>query len=557
VATPRTGGPPGREKEPAAIATLSDEQLRDLGRFGSERDVQADEVLFRGGDVSYDFFAILSGRVAIVHDHGGPTEHTLVEHGPGRFLGEYNLLTGQPVYMSAVVREAGRVVALSPEELHEVIAQEPALSEVILRTFLLRRAMLLGKGFGLRLVGSRYSPDTRRLLRFCAQNRLPHSFLDVESDETAEELLRQFKVPPEETPIAIAGQEVLRNPSNAELATVLGVARRQTTDVVDLLVVGAGPAGLAASVYGATEGLTTLAVESVAVGGQAGTSSRIENYLGFPAGLSGAELAAKAALQAEKFDARISVPVEAVELREDEGLRVIRLADGGEIVARAIVIATGARYRRLEVPRLEDFEGFGVYYMASEGEESISAEDEVAVVGGGNSAGQAALSLAARTGRVHLMIRRDDLEETMSRYLADQVLRHPQIELAPHTEVRELVGDGQLDGVTVEDNRDGTRRELPVRGLFVFIGAEPHTKWLADQLALDRGGYILTGRDLSTEGPPGGPPGPDRLPLETSMPGVLAAGDARSGSMKRVASAVGEGSMAVRLLHDQLDTLRS
>jgi thioredoxin reductase (NADPH) len=557
VATPRTGGPPGREKEPAAIATLSDEQLRDLGRFGSERDVQADEVLFRGGDVSYDFFAILSGRVAIVHDHGGPTEHTLVEHGPGRFLGEYNLLTGQPVYMSAVVREAGRVVALSPEELHEVIAQEPALSEVILRTFLLRRAMLLGKGFGLRLVGSRYSPDTRRLLRFCAQNRLPHSFLDVESDETAEELLRQFKVPPEETPIAIAGQEVLRNPSSAELAAVLGVARRQTTDVVDLLVVGAGPAGLAASVYGATEGLTTLAVESVAVGGQAGTSSRIENYLGFPAGLSGAELAAKAALQAEKFDARISVPVEAVELREDEGLRVIRLADGGEIVARAIVIATGARYRRLEVPRLEDFEGFGVYYMASEGEESISAEDEVAVVGGGNSAGQAALSLAARTGRVHLMIRRDDLEETMSRYLAVQVLRHPQIELAPHTEVRELLGDGELEGVTVEDNRDGTQRELPVRGLFVFIGAEPHTKWLADQLALDRGGYILTGRDLSTEGPPGGPPGPDRLPLETSMPGVLAAGDARSGSMKRVASAVGEGSMAVRLLHDQLDTLRS
>ncbi len=557
MATPRTGGPPGRQTEPAAIATLSDEQLRDLGRFGSERDVQADEVLFRGGDVSYDFYAILSGRVAIVHDHGGPTEHTLVEHGPGRFLGEYNLLTGQPVYMSAVVREAGRVVALSPEELHEVIAQEPALSEIILRTFLLRRAMLLGKGFGLRLVGSRYSPDTRRLLRFCAQNRLPHSFLDVESDETAEELLRQFKVPPEETPIAIAGQEVLRNPSSAELAAVLGVARRQTTDVVDLLVVGAGPAGLAASVYGATEGLTTLAVESVAVGGQAGTSSRIENYLGFPAGLSGAELAAKAALQAEKFDARISVPVEAVELREEEGLHVVRLADGGEIVARAIVIATGARYRRLEVPRLEDFEGFGVYYMASEGEESISADDEVAVVGGGNSAGQAALSLAARTRLVHLMIRRDDLEETMSRYLAVQVLRHPQIELAPHTEVRELLGEGQLDGVTVEDNRDGTQRDLPVRGLFVFIGAEPHTKWLADQLALDRGGYILTGRDLSAEGPPGGPPGPDRLPLETSMPGVLAAGDARSGSMKRVASAVGEGSMAVRLLHDQLDALRS
>src|SRR5918999_719080 len=318
MAAPRTAERRGPADEQAAFSELSEEQLGVLGRYGSEREVDEGDILFRRGDESYDFHAILAGRVAIVHDFGTPNERTLAEHGPGRYLGEYNLLTGQAVYMSAVVREAGRVLALSPDDLRQVIAQEPMLSEPILRTFLVRRAMLQGKGIGLKLVGSRYSPDTRRLLQFCARNRLPHSFLDVESDEIADELLREFHVPPEETPIAITGSEVLRNPSNAELAKAVRlVPRRETTDVVDLLVVGAGPAGLAASVYGATEGLETLAVESVAVGGQAGTSSRIENYLGFPAGLSGADLAARAVLQAEKFGARITAPSEAVELREE------------------------------------------------------------------------------------------------------------------------------------------------------------------------------------------------------------------------------------------------
>ena len=552
MARPRTAELAG-EKDRAAFSTLSEEELAELSRFGAEQEAAKGDVLFRAGDVSYSFFAILAGTVAIVHDYGGPTEHTLVEHGAGHFLGEYNLLTGEPVYMTAVVREPARVVALSPDQLREVIAQEPALSEIILRTFLLRRGMLLGQGFGLRLVGSRFSPDSKRLLEFCSQNRLPHSFLDVEGDETAEELLREFRVPPEQTPIAITGGEVLRNPSNADLAAALGLApRRRSTDVVDLLVVGAGPGGLAAAVYGATEGLTTLAVESVAVGGQAGAAPRIENYLGFPAGISGVELAARAALQAKKFEARISTPAEAVQLSAEHGLHVVRLSSGDEVVARAIVIATGARYRRLDVERLEEFEGFGVYHLASQGEDRLSADDEVAVVGGGNSAGEAALALAMRTRRVHVLIRRDNLEPTMSRYLVEQVLRHPQIELSPHTRVRKLMGDGGLDGIEVEDNRHGARRQLGVRGLFVLIGAEPHTQWLGGQLALDRAGYILTGREAA---PREGPPGVERLPLETSLPGVLAVGDVRSGSVKRVASAVGEGSMAVRLLGEELDAL--
>jgi thioredoxin reductase (NADPH) len=537
----------------AAFPELREDHFAVLRRFGSERDVEAGEVLFRRGDTGYDFHAIVSGRVAIVQDLDCPDERTIAEHGAGRFVGEYNLLTGQAVYLSAVVREPGRVIAVSPDQLRKVIAQEPELSELILRAFLERRAMLVGQGVGLKLVGSRYSPDTRRLLEFCARNRLPHSFVDLESDAAAETLLREFQVRPEETPIVITGGGVLRNPTNSSLAGAVGLKRARKESAADLLVVGAGPAGLAAAVYGASEGLRTLAVEGVAVGGQAGTSSRIENYLGFPAGLSGSELAARAAVQAEKFDARIVAPSEAVALREDGGMHVLALADGTEVTGSAVVIATGVRYRRLAVPRLEDFEGLGVYYAATQAEERMCWGDVVAVVGGGNSAGQAAVHLADRTRRVHLIVRRADLSETMSRYLIDQVERHPNIELVSHAEVCELRGsDGDLEGVVLRDRRDESRRELEAKALFIFIGTRPCTAWLEGQLELDEEGFILSGRDLpATNG------GRDRLPLETSRPGVFAAGDVRSGSMKRVASAVGEGSMAVRLVHDHLSRIRA
>ena len=536
-----------------AFPELRDDHLNVLRRFGTERSVEAGEVLFRRGDTAYDFHAIVSGRIAIVLDFEGPGERTIAEHGAGRFLGEYNLLTGQAVYLTAVVREPGTVIAVPPEQLREVIAQEPELSEVILRTFLERRAMLVGQGVGLKVVGSRFSPDTRRLLEFCARNRLPHSFLDLESDETAEELLRGFDVSPEETPIVMTGDGALRNPANAALAAAVGLKRARQPGTADLVVVGAGPAGLAAAVYGASEGLRTMAVEGVAVGGQAGTSSRIENYLGFPAGLSGTELAARAALQAEKFDARIVSPSEAVALNEDGGMHIVSLADGTEVTGSVVVIATGVRYRRLAIPRLEDFEGLGVYYAATQAEERMCSGDVVAVVGGGNSAGQAAVHLSGRTRRVHLIVRRADLSETMSRYLVDQVERNPNIELVPHSTVCELHGpDGDLQAIELTDQRDGSRSPLDVRALFIFIGTQPCTSWLADSLALDEEGFILSGRDLPTADNGGRVP----LPLETSRAGVFAAGDVRSGSMKRVASAVGEGSMAVRLVHDHLARVR-
>jgi thioredoxin reductase (NADPH) len=348
--------------------------------------------------------------------------------------------------------------------------------------------------------------------------------------------------------VVIWGQRILRNPANAELARVLGFAPAPApAQVVDLLVVGAGPAGLAASVYGASEGLSALTVESTAVGGQAGTSTRIENYLGFPAGLSGADLTARAALQAAKFGAQITAPASATGLQPGEGMTVAHLADGTQVGARAVVIATGARYRRLDIEGLERLEGTGVYYAATREEASRHARDAVAVVGGGNSAGQAAVFLAAHTRRVYLLVRRD-LAATMSHYLTDQLARHPNIQILARTEVAALHGDGQLQGLTIVDRRDGSRRDLDARALFVFIGADPHTGWLRGALALDRSGFILTGRDE----PATGVPAAGRLPLETTIPGVFAAGDVRSGSIKRVASAVGEGSMAVRLVHDHL-----
>jgi len=535
-----------------AFPKLSDEQLAVVARYGEEHAYEAGETLFREGDPAYDFYVVIEGRVAVVDGLGTPRERLVVEHGPGNFIGEYNLLAGAAPLFSAVAREPSRVIAVSADGFRRIIDEEPTLSELILRAFLSRRIRLIDRGVGLELVGSRYSPDTRRLIEFATRNRLPYSWLDLESDPTAESLLRDFNVEPAETPVVLLGSLVLRNPSNEELARALGrpAPRTRPDEVVDLVVVGAGPAGLAAAVYGASEGYTTLCVEDSSVGGQAGTSTRIENYLGFPAGLSGSELATRAQLQAEKFEARIVFPCEAVALDQDDGLHHVRFAAGDDVHARAVIIATGARYRRLELERLAEFEGVGVYYAATHAEAKMCAGSVVAIVGGGNSAGQAAVFLAGRTRKVYLVIRRGDLSETMSRYLVDQVDRHDRIELLPRTEVRELLGDDTLQGIVVEDNRDGSRRTLAVRALFAFIGADPHTAWLAGQLELDPRGFVLTGPDVPVTD------AIERLALETSRPGVFAVGDVRSGSVKRVASAVGEGSMAVRLVYDRLAAAR-
>jgi thioredoxin reductase (NADPH) len=540
----------------SAFPTLAEDQIEFLRRYGEVRRIEPGQVLFREGDRSYDFIVILEGEVEIVDTFEGEAR-TIAVHGAGRFLGEMNMLTGQSVYLSAAMRESGEVLAIPPENLKEVITEEPTLSDIILKAFLARRSVLMRVGTGLRIVGSRRSKDALRLREFAVRNRLPHAWIEMEEDEGAEALLERFGVQPQETPVAIwLGEKVLKNPSNAELARTIGLdVDTSREQMYEIIVVGAGPAGLAAAVYGASEGLATLSLEAVALGGQAGTSSRIENYLGFPAGLSGAELASRALVQADKFGARTTVPQEAVGLRREDNHYRVTLSEGGEVAGRSIVIATGARYRRPDIPHLERFEGVSVHYAATEAEAQMCRGNEVAVVGGGNSAGQAAVFLADRVAKVYLLIRGDDLGKSMSRYLIDRIERTDNIELLSHIGVRELVGDGALEEVVVEDNRSGERRTLGARALFVFIGAEANTGWLRGTIALDERGFVPTGRALDpSELDAQAWDGLSREPfmLESSVPGVFAVGDVRSGSVKRVASAVGEGSMAVRFVHQYL-----
>src|ERR671926_1464510 len=398
--------------------TLGEDQIEILGRYGQMRETEARQVLFRAGDPSNDFIVVLEGEVEMVDDFAGEAR-TIGVFRAGRFLGELPMLTGQGLYLSAVVRQGGRMLAISRERLKEVVTEEPNLSDIILKAFLARRSYLMRVGVGLRIIGSRHSSDATRLREFATRNRLPYVWEELEEEpDKAQALLERFGAKPSETPVTIwQGKDVLKNPTNPELARTIGlkvdVPRERT---YDLVVVGAGPAGLGAAVYGASEGLSTLALESIALGGQAGTSSRIENYLGFPAGLSGFELASRILVQADKFGARTAVPQEAVGLRRENGRFLIELSEGGVVAARSVIAASGARYRRLDVPQLERFEGVSVHYAATEAEAQRCEGDEVAVVGGGNSAGQAALFLARRTSKVYLLIRGDDLGKSMSSY---------------------------------------------------------------------------------------------------------------------------------------------
>ena len=530
-----------------AFPRLSQEQIERLSAHGDRRPAEAGEVLFRAGDTDYDFFVVLDGKVATESDDG-----VIAVHGPGRFLGELSLLTGQAAFFTAIVREPGEVLVVPVARLRALVGADPALGDVILRAYLLRREMLIGLGAGFKIVGSRFSPATRRLREFAARNRLPHRWIDLENDSDAEALLQSLGIGPDETPVVVwGGDRVLRNPSTEDLARVVGLKppSMPTQDVWDLIIAGAGPSGLAAAVYGASEGLTTVVLDAIAIGGQAGTTMRIENYLGFPAGISGTELAARASIQAEKFGARLTVPADAASLSLDHGNHIVGLSDGNSLVGRAVVIATGAHYRRLPVPDLERFESVSVFYEATLMEALVCAGDPVAVVGGGNSAGQAALFLARHAARVRLLIRGGDLRKDMSRYLADRIETSDAIDVLLHTEVRELAGgdrDGRLEALVVEDNSTGERRTLEAKALFVFIGAEPCTPWLGDEIAMDSKGFVLTGAEAGAQSI-----------LQTSRPGVVAVGDVRSGSIKRVASAVGEGAMAVRLVHDHLGTVRA
>ena len=533
---------------------LGESQLTTLRGYGSEHRVTDGEVLFADGDRSYDMIVILEGTVDIVEHYTRPDQRTIVSYGPREFLGEMSLLTGQSVYLSALATSDGRVLRVSPQQVKVVMDEEPDLSDLILRAFLLRHSRLTNLGSGPVLVGSRFDPDTRRLLEVFARNRLSSRWMELEGSPETERLLRELDVPVAELPIVILpGGLVLHNPTILGLLDALGLADAPVGDrseVCDLLVVGGGPAGLAAAVYGASEGLTTTLAEDTALGGQAGTSTRIENYLGFPAGLSGEELAARAVLQAQKFGVRVKLGTSATALSSSSGLHQVRFDDGETVTARSVIIATGARYNRLTLDRLTEFEGVGVYYAATQMEAKACTGGPVLIVGGGNSAGQAALYLARTCADVRIAIRGESLVSSMSRYLIDQIERHPAVVVLPRSEVTALVGEQHLEGVELRNNVTMESSIEAVCGLFVFIGAAPCTGWLGGQLAEDEDGFLLTGADLAARHDDD-----DEAPfvLETSTPGIFCVGDVRSHSIKRVAAAVGEGSMAVRLVFERLE----
>jgi len=533
--------------------TLADSELAVLEALGTRRPVTVGEYLYREGDIAYDFYVIRSGAVEIVARSDGE-EQIIARHRPGGFLGELNLLTGQRVYLSARVVEPGEVLVVPRAALQRVIATNPGLSDTILAAFLARRSVLLsGARAAIRVVGSRFSPESLRVREFLARNRIPHEWLDPDRDATVERLLIEFAVTPDELPVVIASGSVLRHPTPGVLAQYLGLTIDSLPErCFDLVVVGAGPAGLAAAVYGASEGLRTLVLEMVAVGGQAAASSRIENYLGFPTGISGGDLTQRAVVQAEKFGAHLTSPCAAASLREAAGHLVVRLLDGTEIAGRAVIVASGAQYRRLDATRLADFEGNGVYYAATEMEARLCAGSPVVVVGGGNSASQAALFLAASGSHVTIVIRGHDLGASMSRYLVDRIEAEARIDVRTNSKITGLDGDRTL--TPVRFTTGGLDAVLPCLALFSFIGADPATGWLSGCAILDEGGFMLTDRSLGEEHLTGRWEALNRrpLPFETSYPGLFAAGDVRAGSTKRVAAAVGEGSAAVRSVHEYL-----
>jgi thioredoxin reductase (NADPH) len=514
---------------------LSVSQLARLAELGEERRADVGDVLYRVGDRSYPFIAILEGEAAILDADG----NEIVRHGASRFLGELNLLSGQTVFVTAVVTHPLRYIAVDRDVLRSLLFEDGPLSDLVLSAFIARReALQRVQGIGLEIVGPRSSEATRRMLDFARGSRLPFTWRDSEraDDPSAASLVAGLGEP--SLPVVrLPGGTELHGPSPGQVSRALGIGRELAAEeLVDLLVVGAGPAGLGAAVYGASEGLDTLVIDSNVLGGQAGSSRRIENYLGFPAGISGTELTSRAATQARKFDARLATPYRALSLGSGDGRHVVRLEEGHQIAARAVLLATGAQYRRLPVEGLSEYEGISVFYAAGPPEAQLCGASRVAVVGGGNSAGQAAVWLARGGALVTLLHRRADLRETMSDYLVREVERYG-VAVRDRCEIAALHGsDGQLEGVTLKSGE-----QLPFSFLFLFLGALPCTEWLDNAVARDDDGFILTGTAANA----------DKL-LETSVPGVFAAGDVRSGSTKRCATAVGEGAMAVQFVHAHL-----
>ncbi len=538
-----------------ALTAAQIARFRDAGRV---RKVELGEILFEPGLTNAPFWVLLSGSLDIVMSDGIGGERTAVTYHAGAFTGEMTTISNRAGMARGRISEAGEFIELNRQQLHDLLARDAELNEILMRAFILRRILMLSSGYGnVILMGSRHSQATLRLREFLTRNAHPHTYIDLDTDKGSQAMLDRFSVNVDEVPVVICnGKTVMRNPSTQELARCLGFNPSiEPTEVLDVVIVGAGPAGLAAAVYAASEGLDALVIETKAPGGQAGTSSKIENYLGFPMGVSGQELTARATAQAQKFGAKMMVATSVARLNCDQRPYKVHLDDGRAIPAKTIVIASGAQYNKPHIGNLANFEGLGVYYGATFLESQLCGHDEVIVIGGGNSAGQAAVFLSETVGKVHMLVRTNRLSETMSRYLIQRIEKNPQIDLRYGTEIVALEGDTHLESVTWRD-KSGATESRPIRHVFIMAGASPRTDWLRGCLALDDKGFILTGRDLD--------PMPkefgwmlDRRPqmLETSLPGVFAVGDVRANSVKRVASAVGEGAIAVSLVHRTLAEL--
>jgi thioredoxin reductase (NADPH) len=544
---------------PAAqmFPTLTPAQVTRIAAHGSIRPVKAGEVLFEAGDPDIPFFVVRTGRIEMLQPTGD-TETLVTVHEPGQFTGEVNMLSGRRSLVRARAAEPGEVIELDRESLLALVQNDPELGEIFLRAFIFRRVELIAHGIGdVVLIGSDHSPGTLHVREFLTRNGHPYSYIDLDRDTGVQDLLDQFHVVAADVPVLICrGEVVLRNPTHQQIADCLGFNDAiDPAQVRDLVVVGAGPSGLAAAVYGASEGLDVLVLESSSPGGQAGSSSKIENYLGFPTGISGQELTARAYTQAQKFGAQLMIAKGARKLACARKPYALEIDDGPSVSARAVILAMGAEYRSLSLPNLSQFDGAGVYYGATFMEAQLCTGEEVIVVGGGNSAGQAAVFLAQTARRVHMLVRSEGLAESMSRYLIRRIEDNPAIDLRTHTELTALEGNDHLERVSWRDQQTGETETRDIRHVFVMTGATPSTQWLEGCVALDAKGFIKTGPDLSPEELAAARWPLARAPylLETSLPGVFAAGDVRSGNVKRVASAVGEGSIAVAFVHKVLN----
>jgi thioredoxin reductase (NADPH) len=541
-----------------AFPILTAEQISRIRPLSKVRNVEVGEILFEPGDADIPFFVLLSGSMEIVQPdlHG---ERLIVNHDAGEFTGEITMISGRRGLVRGRVTTAGEFLEMSSDELRTLVARDAELSEIFMRAFILRRVTLINRGQGnVILMGSRHSAKTLRLREFLTRNGHPHTYVDLDTDTSSQEMLDHFHVTMEEIPVVICNNRtVLRSPSIQELARCLGLnAHITASEVRDLVIVGAGPSGLAAAVYGASEGLDVLVIEAESPGGQAGSSSRIENYLGFPMGISGQELAGRAAAQAQKFGAKVLIANNVTRLNCDRRPYELSVDCGQVIRARTVVIASGAQYNKPNIDNLTKFEGQGVYYGATYIEAQLCGKDEAIVVGGANSAGQAAVYLSQTASKVHILVRSGKLSDTMSRYLIQRIEENPAIELHYCTEIVGLDGGTQLERVTWQDKNTGEISNHDIRHVFIMTGGAPRTEWLKGCVAMDSKGFILTGRDLDPVIHDYHWPLP-RVPqmLETSLPGVFAVGDVRAGNVKRVASAVGEGSIAISLVHRVLAEL--